>query len=288
MRVYYSLKSENGTRDVLHYLRFSMHLTGWTYGAYDYHLAPEITHFIGVSGIMAVEDREYTIEPGDVFLLRSNERHRILRIDTPGIIENLRFDPAFIWQGNDSFDLNYLSLFDSSHSGFDSRLSRENPALQTICDLLSQIGEEFADERYGFVHMVKMKLYMILLTLIRDFGCISEPPATLRAPNVEGIRTTMRYIDEHLEEDLTLPLLASIAGLSTNYYGTLFKQLNGITPVEYITSKRVLHAIELLPNFEGTMLELALSCGFNNTANFNRAFRAHTGQVPSKYVPPVK
>ena len=36
-------------------------------------------------------------------------------------------------------------------------------------------------------------------------------------------------------------------------------------------------------NFKGTMLDIALACGYNNTANFNKAFRKHIGMTPSAY-----
>jgi len=35
--------------------------------------------------------------------------------------------------------------------------------------------------------------------------------------------------------------------------------------------------------FKGTMLDIALSCGFNNTANFNKTFRKLTGMTPTDY-----
>ncbi len=288
---FYTLKSENGTRDVLYYIKYARTTAEQDrviYGPYDHHIAPEFTHFIDFEGIIEIAGKEYGIRPGDVFLLRSNEKHRIIKSKGRGTIENLRFDPAFVWQGNDSFDLNYLNIFAPAQDGFENRLDRENPALQTVRDLLGEIGQEFLSQKYGYAHMVKMRLFMILLTLMRDFGFASDERTALRSPSVEGIRNTMRYIDEHLTEPLTIAELAALAGLSPNYYTTQFKHLNGLTPVEYINTKRVFHAIELLPNFRGTMLELALACGFNSTANFNRAFRAYTGQVPSKYIPPIK
>ena len=283
----YTLRSENGTRDVLSYLRFAPHTERRGEG-YDCHLSPEITHFIGTRGMMEIDGKEYEICPGDIFILHSNEKHRVTRVDVQGEIENLRFDPAFIWQGNDVFDLNYLRIFDPQRSGVGNRLERTCPAMDTVRNCLAEIRRELELSQYGCRHMVKMQVFILLITLLRDFGNFPPAGESLRTPNVEGVRATMRYIDEHLEEVLSLPELAAMAGLSTNYYGTLFKQLNGITPVEYITSRRVLRAIELLPEFDGTMLQLALACGFNNTANFNRAFRAYTGQTPSKYTPPIR
>ena len=281
----FTLKSENGAQDVLRYMKFYAETSTHDGDVYDCHIAPEITHFIDVEGVFTIDGRDYEIRPGDVFILRSNEKHRISRITRPGTLENINFDPAFLWQGGDAFYLNYMSVFTCA-GDFENRLCRENPAHETVVGLIERINDEFLKKDFGYAHMVRMHFFTVMLTLVRSFGYKISETSGVHAPHVEAIRESMRYIDEHLSENLSLPRLAEIANLSTNYYGTLFKSLNGVTPVEYITSKRVLCAISLLPGFKGTMLELALACGFNNTANFNRAFRAYTGQVPSRYVPP--
>lgn len=281
----FTLESENHAQDTLRYMKFKAECRTHSGDVYDCHIAPEITHFIDVEGVFTIDGRDYEISPGDIFILRSNEKHRISRITRPGTVENINFDPAFLWQSGDAFYLNYMSVF-TCQGDFENRLCRENSAHANVARLMSEINDEFVKGDFGYAHMVRMHLFTILLTLVRSFGYKISDSAGVHAPHVDAIRESMRYIDEHLSENLSLPRLAEIASLSTNYYGTLFKTLNGVTPVEYITSKRVLYAISLLSEFKGTMLELALMCGFNNTANFNRAFRMYTGQVPSKYVPP--
>lgn len=77
--------------------------------------------------------------------------------------------------------------------------------------------------------------------------------------------------------------LAEIASMSKSYFSTVFKKLNGISPWDYLISKRISFAAELLKNTDKTILEIALECGFNNTANFNRAFKKITGKTPSEY-----
>ena len=50
-----------------------------------------------------------------------------------------------------------------------------------------------------------------------------------------------------------------------------------------MTARRIDQAIKLLQETDRTVLEIACQCGFNNTANFNRAFKKVTGRVPSGY-----
>ena len=65
----------------------------------------------------------------------------------------------------------------------------------------------------------------------------------------------------------------------------LFRQVSDVTLWGYITDKRIGAAIQLLTDkhCNASMLEIATRCGFNNTANFNKAFRKATGSTPSQY-----
>ena len=85
-------------------------------------------------------------------------------------------------------------------------------------------------------------------------------------------------------EEIKLNDLANIAGLSPNYFSHLFKKNNGISLWDYITAKRIEKAINILRhNRELTILEIALECGFNNTTNFNKAFKKQKCLTPSEF-----
>ena len=102
---------------------------------------------------------------------------------------------------------------------------------------------------------------------------------------VRGMLRAMDYIDRHLCEKLTLADIAAQAGCSPTYFSALFRRYNTVSLWEYITTRRVEQAVRRIcaPDFSETMLSVALGCGFNSTASFNRAFRQCTGMTPSEY-----
>ena len=93
----------------------------------------------------------------------------------------------------------------------------------------------------------------------------------------------INYIDNNLENELTLDVLSDVAHMSKTYFSCQFRKLNGISPWEYITIKRIERAIEYIETTSMTRLEIALKCGFNNTSNFYHAFKRVTGKTPGDY-----
>lgn len=253
-----------------------------------HHTEFEIVLFKSGRGTYTVTGKSYDIMPGDIFLFSTNEVHCITEIaeGEEMVLMNVHFEPRFIWSsGNDLFDAKYLKIFFGRNDKFENRLDRENPARDKIGRMLLNMEEEFFQKPAEYVLMVKAELLKILVTLIRSFDYVSEDDDDLYfyRQNFPKIEAAMNYIHQNLCSDLTLDRLAQEANMSRAYFSTIFKKLNGVTPWEYITAHRIERAISLLERDTLTIMEIALQCGFNNTANFNHAFKRVTGKTPTGY-----
>lgn len=62
-----------------------------------------------------------------------------------------------------------------------------------------------------------------------------------------------------------------------------FKNSFNMTPWDYIAIKRIEKATRLLRDSDETVLSVAIACGYNNTAGFNRIFKKITGLTPRGY-----
>ena len=91
------------------------------------------------------------------------------------------------------------------------------------------------------------------------------------------------YIEAHLEGDLTLDRLASIACLSQFHFARAFKAAIGQSPHRYVSGRRLEHARALLAAGDRPLVDIALALKFSCQANFTRAFRQATGQTPGQY-----
>ena len=247
------------------------------------HTRFEISVINSGSGEYATEQKVYPICPGDVFVFSSNEVHCITKICDEGLsITNLHFEPQYLNEKDSFFSEESLIRFCFSHAPeFENRI----PAKQS--ELLrkhhAMIRQELAEKKHGYSLSVKSHLNLMLLELLRNhnYEAAGSPKQNITLTNILPVYD---YIETHLCEDLHLDRLAAIAGLSPNYFSHVFRYLNGVTLWNYITSKRIEKAVQLICHEDSslTMLEIAMECGFNNTVNFNKAFKKQTGVTPSE------
>ena len=98
---------------------------------------------------------------------------------------------------------------------------------------------------------------------------------------LERMNTTIDYIEEHLLEDLHMPMIAKIAGTSETEIQKTFYALTGISIMEYVRRRRLTLAGFELQKSEKTVLEIALEHGYSSPDSFTRAFRQMHGTTPS-------
>jgi transcriptional regulator GlxA family with amidase domain len=98
-----------------------------------------------------------------------------------------------------------------------------------------------------------------------------------------SLRRLREFIEGHLEENVSIQVLAGIAGLSMYHFARAFKQSEGMTPHEYLVQCRVRRAQTLLAETDLPLSEIALASGFSDQSHCARRFREHVGVTPSSY-----
>ena len=251
------------------------------------HLNFEIMMVESGSGIYTTDSMSYSMTKGDVFIFSSNEQHCITAVGENGLcITNLQFDPQFIQTSKANFDNATVITnphFCFHHNSLFKNKIETNEATE-LRKLLCLIQNELLARPEEHMLSIKSYLQLLLIKLVRDFGYMDKAN-TMNIEQLSHIHRVLAYIDKHFTEQITLQELASLAGLTSNYLCFLFKQISGMTLWDYINAKRINNATQLLTNKNLTMniLDIATQCGYNNTANFNKAFKKITGMTPSEY-----
>jgi len=97
------------------------------------------------------------------------------------------------------------------------------------------------------------------------------------------LRRVREYIEAHLENNVSLEVLAGIAGLSLSHFARAFKQSEGVAPHDYLMRRRVHRALELLAGTDLPVSAIACASGFSDQSHLARRFRQHFGITPSRY-----
>ena len=95
------------------------------------------------------------------------------------------------------------------------------------------------------------------------------------------VRRAITYITDHLNESLSVSLLAEQAQLNPVYFCSLFRKSMGTTINQFIRHVRINHAEMLLEEGGYSITEIAERCGFGDVFYFSRIFKQQKGVPPS-------
>lgn len=102
-------------------------------------------------------------------------------------------------------------------------------------------------------------------------------------PEGKAVERVARYIDIHLDEDLSVKALAGMVYLSADHLTRMFKKEYGKTVSEYILEKRMDLARELLNSTDMTITMVAGRIGFSSYSHFTEQFKKIYGMTPRKF-----
>jgi AraC family transcriptional regulator len=100
---------------------------------------------------------------------------------------------------------------------------------------------------------------------------------------LKRIQPVLAYTTGHLDEDVSLATLARHVGLSVYHLQRAFSAAAGESPKQFTLRLRLGRAAAMLLTRDDSVLDVALSCGFQSHEVFCRAFRRRFGMSPSAY-----
>ena len=99
---------------------------------------------------------------------------------------------------------------------------------------------------------------------------------------IETVIGTRHYINNNLDQEVNLDLLAHVRYTSKFHLLRLFKRYYGQTPKQYLIEKRIEKAKELLKKGV-TVTETCFEVGFDSPCSFSTLFKIRTGRTPATY-----
>ena len=230
----------------------------------------EILYVISGEGRYVVEGEEYTMREGTLMLIRPM-RYHFVEVESGVLYERyvLHFSPSALIP-------EAAALLDKSEPRDPSPAGRLYPAAALPSGLMEAFRRLLAAEEQP---SATQDAYA--RTLLSEIVLLLAGVATERAPvpSSELGARVLHYLNDHLEERVSLDLLARHFFVSKYYLCRAFKRHNGISIHMYVTQKRVMRARRLIEAGEAASAA-AYRVGFGDYSAFYRAFVKLTGHSP--------
>lgn len=243
-----------------------------------YHDFYEVQIYTAGKGLLKIGECEYTVSCGDIALINLFEPHQFgLSSAMPHIRYCISLDSNFLISMC-SENSNLLSIFNGNNHNYPV-IHLDGTDFSKYVQILSRF------EQIKLIHgrdiMERSLLFELLANLYNDYydGTGQNPTD---ANHITTITKLVRFVNDHIAENLSLEVLADVVNFSTFYMCRMFKKYTGYTVNQYIMTKRIEKAKSLLTG-NLPISAICIQAGFHNYSCFYKAFINSSGISPSEY-----
>lgn len=261
------------------------------YDRLHYHPELQLKYIVKGTGDLFVGGTFVHFEPGDLFLIGSNQSH-VFKSD-PLYYEKkstVTSESISIFFHEESLGKGFFNIDEVSE--IRRLIERSGRGLRFSKDVSVKISPEIV----SIPHKQGFKRFISILNIFHELALSEEykylAPVNTHSPltdqESEKINEVINFIFEHFKEDIKLEDVANIANYSQAAFCHFFKQHTRKTFVQFLIEVRISKACKLLRSSDLNVSQICYDCGFNNVSNFNRQFKKITGLAPTAYTKKYK
>ncbi|MCR5397156.1 MAG: AraC family transcriptional regulator [Lachnospiraceae bacterium] len=241
----------------------------------------EVYYFISGNVDYLVENKTYHLQPGDLLLMSPLELHQPLFTENSGVYERI-----VLWidgkklSNLSTTEISFLSCFKQTHGDTDAHLYHIKKEHQSTLQFFLDDLASTTQTNNVYSPLIANSLLTLLFCNFHSLAADASPAKDYRRMSVQ-VANCVDYINLHLNENLSLDLLAKECFISKQHLLRTFKEAMGFSVHQYIQKKRLLMARQYMQNGDSPK-EAAFKCGFSDYSVFYRAYHKEYGKSPSK------
>lgn len=243
------------------------------------HKEMEIVLVLEGSINITIKDKGYFLKENDFILVNPGEIHSTSKTNEDNICLVFQFDPINLEYYYPLFGKNIINCKSFEYG------EEEQERFDIIRRRLARMLQELNKKTQGY----QLKLGSETLLLVRDllhnfeYRKIDKEEEQESKDNVQRINRIIKYINDNLDDGVTLDEIADVEDMSIYYLSRFFKQIIGMTFQDYKNQKRVDKAVRLLTNTDDTITSVAFQSGFPSIKALNSIFKRYHGCAPSEF-----
>lgn len=233
------------------------------------HYFAEFFYVLSGRGKFVVENETFDVGPDDLVIVNPNIQHTELSFDAAPLeyivlgVEQLAFD--FVAANEDR-----------SYSVVNYRANQSR-----ILTYLQALLDEVENRRQSHDIVCRDLLEVLIINIVRTSGLVTMPAVTQKTSKECSL--VKRYIDSNFGDDISLDILAARTHLNKFYLIHAFTKAYGISPINYLISKRISAAKELLESTDHSISQIAQIVGFSSQSYFSQSFKRLVEETPAQY-----
>ena len=240
----------------------------------DWHSVPhthnhmELFFIVGGKGQFLIDDQLYPVDVNTLVMINPNVTHTEVSLNAQPL--------EYIVLGIDGIELATSNTSNGQFSILNHYESME------ISSCLRNILREMEQKNPGYEDVCQAYMEILIIRLMRTTALAvpAEPQTVSTNRQCAAVR---RYIDLHFKEPLTLEQLAEEGHMNKFYLSHAFKKEYGLSPINYMISKRIEESKYLLAETDLSMSQIAQLLGFSSLSYFSQVFHRTQDITPKEY-----
>lgn len=243
-----------------------------------YHDCHQIIYIASGEANIEVSDHVYTADAGTLMLISRFEQHSTK--PHPGCKRYvLWISPELSTEISEEAMMLLTVLINRPGSFHNAVTLREPDEAERLFARIT--AEKNMSNAEDFSDYFTELMLMEIMVMVRRSA--PEIFAVQRRENVETVRRLQKLFEQDFAENYTIEKLAQDQHMSPSHLSHIFKSVTGVSVMEYLKSCRIAAAKKYLAQTELSVGEVVECCGFSDSSNFSRTFKANTGVSPSDF-----
>ncbi len=240
----------------------------------DWHSVPhthkytELFYIVGGKGQFFIQDQVIPVDINNLVIINPNVSHTE---------DSLNAQPLeYIVLGIDGVELVSGANSNGQFCILDHFESVE------ISSCLRNILREMELKNTGYEDVCQAYMEILIIRLMRNTSLAVQTESSAAAGNHQ-CAAIRRYIDLNFKEPLTLEQLSEEAHMNKYYLAHVFKREYGVSPINYMISRRIDESKYLMAETDLSLSQIAQLLGFSSSSYFSQVFRKMNGISPMEY-----